>query len=168
MPVWFNGAKTNKVMKKIIILSIIASVFSCKQTDPFVDRVTAPVLVVFQNANGSLTNGLTTEPTISTPAAEDAKIIVKLYELDKTNILDFTKGIDSVAVKSLPITIKLRNGNKVSDITTDATGKSVLTTTWASLGVATPVAGSTSVSLSLSSTYKSVPFTKFFRLTASK
>lgn len=154
-------------MKKIIILSIIVSVFSCKKADPFVDRVTSPVLVIFENPNGTVTNGLTTEPTISTPVTVDAKIVMKLYELDKTNILDFSKGIDSVAVKSLPITIKLRNGTKISDITTDASGKSVFTTSWSSLGIASPVVGS-SVSLSLSSTYKSVPFTKYFRLTATK
>jgi hypothetical protein len=154
-------------MKKIIILCIIVSAFSCKKADPFVDRVTSPVLVIFENPNGTVTNGLTTEPTVSASVAGDAKIIVKLYELDKTNILDFTKGIDSVAVNALPITIKLRNGNKVSEITTDATGKSVLTTSWSSLGIATPIVGS-SVSLSLSSTYKSVPFTKYFRLIATK
>ncbi len=154
-------------MKKIVILSLIFSAFSCKKADPFVDRVTSPVLVIFENPNGTVTNGLTTEPTISTSASVDAKIVVKLYELDKTNLLDFRKGIDSVAVKALPMTIKLRNGTKILDITTDASGKSVLTTSWASLGITTPVVGS-SVSLSLSSTYKSVSFTKYFRLTATK
>jgi hypothetical protein len=154
-------------MKKIIILSIIVSVFSCKKTDPFVDRVTSPVLVIFENPNGKYTDGLTTEPAISTPVSADAKIVVKLLELDKSNILDFSKGIDSVAVKSLAVTIKMRNGTKVSDITTDANGKSILTTSWKSLGIESPVVG-TSVALSLSSTYKSVPFTKYFRLTASK
>jgi hypothetical protein len=154
-------------MKKIIILGIIISAFSCKKADPFVDRVTSPVLVIFENPNGTVTNGLTTEPTISTSATADAKIVVKLLELDKTNILNNSKGIDSLAVKSLLVTIKMRNGTKISDITTDATGKSILTTSWKSLGMESPVVGS-SVSLSLSSTYKSVPFTKLFRLTATK
>jgi hypothetical protein len=156
-----------KNMKKIIISCIIISAFSCKKADPFVDRITSPVLVIFENPNGTVTNGLTTEPTISASLAADAKIVVKLLELDKTNILDFTKGIDSVAVKAQPAIIKLRNGTKISDITTDATGKSILTTSWKSLGIESPVVGS-SVALSLSSTYKSVPFTKFFRLTATK
>lgn len=154
-------------MKKLAIVYLLISIIACKKEDPFVDRVTAPVLVLFENPNGTVTNGLTTEPTVSSSVDADAKIVVKLLELDKTNILDYTKGIDSLAVKNLPATLKLRNGTKVADLTTDTNGKSVITTSWKSLGIDSPKVGS-SVSLSLSSTYKSVAFTKYFRLTAIK
>lgn len=153
-------------MKNLIILSIAILAFSCKKADPFVDRVVSPVLVIFDNA-GTYTNGLTTEPSISTSAAADAKITVKLLELDKTGILDYKVGIDSIGAKSVPTIIKLRNGTKVAEGTTDAEGKLVISTPWKALGIEAPVSG-TSVSLSLSATYKDVSFTKLFRLTATK
>jgi hypothetical protein len=154
-------------MKNILIIALTVIGFSCKKADPFVDRVTSPVLVIFENPNGTVTNGLTTEPSVSTSASADAKIVVKLLELDKTNILDFKKGIDSIAVKALPVTFKFRNGTKLSDVSTDDKGKSVLTTTWKALGIEKPVVGS-SVLLACSATYKNIPFTKYFRLTATK
>lgn len=158
-------------MKKIIYFSIIALGFvatSCKVDDPFVDRVVSPVLVIFEDAvTGTKTNGLTTEPSVSSSASADAIITARLFELNKDGILDNKVGIDSLPVKSLAVTFKLRNGTKISDVTTDADGRSTLKISWQSLGIATPVAGS-SVSLSCSATYKDVSFTKYFRLTATK
>jgi hypothetical protein len=154
-------------MKNLIILGIILSAFACKKADPFVDRTTAPVLVIFENPNGTNTNGLTTEPSVSTSASADAKIVVKLLELDKAGILDYKVGIDSLPVASLPVAFKFRNGTKITEVNTDASGKSVLTTTWKSLGIENPVVGS-SVLLACSATYKNIPFTKYFRLTATK
>ncbi len=153
-------------MKKIIILSIILSTFSCKKADPFVDRIVSPVLIVFENA-GIPTNGLTTEPTINSSITADASITVKLFELDKKGILDIKVGIDSLPVKSLPVMIKLRNGTKVAEGTTDVTGKLSIATPWKAMGLTTPAAGN-SVSLMVSATYKDVPFSKLFRLTATK
>ena len=154
-------------MKKLIILGIVAIAFSCKVDDPFVDRIVSPVLVIFESA-GVATNGLTTEPSVSSSAAADATITLKLLELDKSGLLDNKVGIDSLTAASVPVIIKFRNGTKVAEGTTDAKGKLVLTTTWKAMGVATPEAGKSSVLLAASASYKNVPFTKLFRLTASK
>ncbi len=157
-------------MKKILFFSTIflaLAVTSCKVDDPFVDRVVAPVLVIFEDPNGTKTNGLTTEPSVTSSASADASITVRLLELNKDGLLDFKVGIDSVPATAVPVTFKLRNGTKISDVTTDGTGRSTLKISWRNLGVATPVAGS-SVLLACSATYKDVPFTKYFRLTATK
>lgn len=157
-------------MKKILFFSTILLGFvatSCKVDDPFVDRVAAPVLVIFEDPSGTKTNGLTTEPSVTSSASADASITVRLLELNKDGLLDFKVGIDSIPATAVPVTFKLRNGTKISDVTTDGTGRSILKISWKSLGIATPAAGS-SVQLACSATYKDVSFTKYFRLTATK
>lgn len=157
-------------MKKILYLSIIFLGFvatSCKVDDPFVDRVVSPVLVIFEDAAGTKTSGLTTEPSVTSSAASDATVTVRLLELDKTGILDYKVGIDSLPAKSVPVTFKLRSGTKISEVTTDEKGRSTLKISWKNLGIATPTAGS-SVLMSCSASYKDVSFTKYFRLTATK
>ena len=156
-------------MKKILFFSTIILAFvvaSCKVDDPFVDRVVAPVLVIFEDAAGK-SNGLTTEPSVVSSASADALVTVRLLELNKDGLLDFKVGIDSIPAKSVPVTFKLRTGTKILDVTTDDKGRSTLKVSWKTLGVATPVAGS-SVLLTCSAIYKDVPFTKYFRLTATK
>ncbi len=148
----------------LFFLSIIG--VSCKEEDPFVDRVVSPVLVIFEDINGK-TSGLTTEPAIVSSASSDATISARLFELNKDGILDNKVGIDSLPVKSLMVTYKFRSGTKISEVATDDKGRSVLKVSWKNLGIATPVAGS-SVLLSCSATYKDVSFTKNFRLTAIK
>lgn len=156
-------------MKKILFFSTIILAFvvaSCKVDDPFVDRVVAPVLVIFEDAVGK-SSGLTTEPSVVSSASADALVTVRLLELNKDGLLDFKVGIDSIPAKSVPVTFKLRTGTKILDVTTDDKGRSTLKVSWKTLGVATPVAGS-SVLLTCSAIYKDVPFTKYFRLTATK
>lgn len=157
-------------MKKILFFSTIFIGFvaaSCKVDDPFVDRIAAPVLVIFEDPSGTKTSGLTTEPSITSSASTDATITVRLLELNKDGLLNYKVGIDSIPATAVPVTFKLRTGTKISDVTTDATGRSILKVSWKTLGIAAPVAGS-SVSLSCSATYKDVSFTKYFRLTATK
>jgi hypothetical protein len=157
-------------MKKILFFSTIILAFaatSCKVDDPFVDRVVAPVLVIFEDPSGTKTSGLTTEPSVTSSASGDASITVRLLELNKDGLLDYKVGIDSIPAKSVPVTFKFRTGTKISDVTTDAEGRSTLKVSWQTLGIAAPVAGS-SVLLSCSASYKDVAFTKFFRLTATK
>lgn len=156
-------------MKKILFFSTIFLGFvatSCKVDDPFVDRIAAPVLVIFEDVAGK-TSGLTTEPSVTSSASADASVTVLLLELNKDGLLDYKVGIDSIPAKSVPVTFKFRNGTKISDVTTDDKGRSTLSVSWKALGIEAPTAGS-SVLLSCSATYKDVPFTKYFRLTASK
>jgi hypothetical protein len=155
----------NKLLYLFLIFLCIFTI-SCKVEDPFVDRVVAPVLVIFEDAIGK-TSGLTTEPSIVTSASTDAIISARLLELNKAGILNNKVGIDSIPVKSLTVTYRLRGGAKISEVVTDDKGRSVLKVSWKNLGIVSPVVGS-SVLLSCSATYKEISFTKNFRLTAIK
>lgn len=154
-------------MKTAKILLFVAMAFaaaSCKVEDPFVDRVVAPVLLVFDNAVGD-GGGFTTEPTVLSKATGSATVSVRILELDKTNILDYKKGIDSIPVTGLALSLTTRAGVKIADITTDANGRATVTKTWAEFGVAAPRAGSI-VALTLTGKYKEQSFSKLARLQA--
>lgn len=153
-------------MKKtayILFLGLIILTSSCEKKDPFVDRVVAPLLFLVLDENGVASSGMTTDPSVANKISKDVTFSIKLFELDKTNILDHTKGIDSIAVTSLPISLSMRNGTKISDLVTDNTGKATLKKTWAELGVANPTAATTLL-LSWTGTYKGVTFTKYSRI----
>lgn len=154
-------------MKKAKILLFVITALaaaSCKVNDPFVDRVVAPVLLVFDNTIGD-GGGFTTEPTVTSKATAAAILSVRIYELDKTNILDYKKGIDSIPVKGLALSLSTRAGVKIADLTTDDKGRATITKTWSEFGVAAPKAGNI-VSLTLSGTYKEQAFSKLARLQA--
>lgn len=159
--------KPNEIMKtaKIFLFVAVAlAAASCKVDDPFVDRVVAPVLLVFDNAIGD-GGGFTTEPTVTSKATGTATVSVRILELDKTNILDYKKGIDSIPVTGLALSLTTRAGVKIADLTTDANGRAMVTKTWAEFGVAAPKAGSI-VSLTLTGKYKEQSFSKLARLQA--
>ncbi|WP_298360844.1 hypothetical protein [Runella sp.] len=154
-------------MKTAKILLFVVTVFaaaSCKVEDPFVDRVVAPVLLVFDNAIGD-GGGFTTEPTVTSKATATPTVSVRILELDKTNILDYKKGIDSIPVTGLAVSLTTRAGVKIADVTTDAKGRATITKTWAEFGVAAPKAGSI-VTLTLTGKYKEQAFSKLARLQA--
>ncbi len=153
-----------KTAKLLLFVAMALTAASCKVEDPFVDRVVAPVLLVFDNAIGD-GGGFTTEPTVTSKATGAATISVRILELDKTNILDYKKGIDSIPVTGLALSLTTRAGVKIAEMTTDAKGRAVITKTWAEFGVAAPKAGST-VSLTLTGTYKEQAFSKLARLQA--
>jgi hypothetical protein len=152
-------------MKKLINIFVIALLgagfSSCEKADPFVARVVSPVLLLVQGCDGILSNGMTTEPTVPSLIAGDASIALKVLELDKTGILDYKVGIDSLPVTGVKITFKLRTGAVLKEVQTDTKGVATLSATWASLGIAAPKAGS-SVKLTASGTYKDVSFSKYF------
>jgi hypothetical protein len=151
-----------KNLIQIIAVALVgAGIASCEKSDPFVDRVAAPVLLLVQGSDGVASSGLTTEPTVPALVSSDASIALKVFELDKTGILDYKIGIDSIPVTGVKITFKLRSGAVLREVSTDAKGTATLSTTWASLGIATPKAGS-SVKLTASGTYKDVAFSKYF------
>lgn len=154
-------------MKTAKIFLFVVTAFaaaSCKVEDPFVDRVVAPVLLVFDNAIGD-GGGFTTEPTVTSKATATPTVSVRILELDKTNILDYKKGIDSIPVTGLAVSLTTRAGVKIADVTTDAKGRAIITKTWAEFGVAAPKAGSI-VTLTLTGKYKEQAFSKLARLQA--
>ena len=153
-------------MKKtayILFLGLFILVSACEKKDPFVDRVISPLLFLVIDDNGVASSGLTTEPTVNSKISKDVTFSIKLVELDKTNILDHTKGIDSVAVKSLVVSLSTRSGTKIGDLTTNDKGIATLTKSWADLGIAAPKAGTTLL-LSWSGKHKDVAFTKYTRI----
>lgn len=145
----------------ILVFATVTAFVACEKQDPFVDRIVAPVLVTVKGDTGSPSSGLTTDPTISSSFGETAKLSLMVLELDKTNILDYTKGIDSIPVASVPLLISFRGGADIGTFTTGADGLASVEVPWSSLGISE--AGST-VSLSASGTYKDVAFTKLFKL----
>ena len=137
---------------------------SCKEEDPFLDRDVAPVLVDIVGAPFGAP--LASEPTVAYNAT-DAKVTLsaRLLELDKTNILDHTKGIDSIPVPNVPIKITLRSGAVLGEVSSNAQGLVTLDKTWAELGVTAPKAGSVT-KISWSGTYKGIAFTRFSQVRA--
>ncbi|MFD1144900.1 hypothetical protein ACFQ4C_27470 [Larkinella insperata] len=132
-----------------------------KKEDPFVDRVVAPVLVVVQGAADG--GGQTAEPVVSQTITAPVTMSVKVYELDKSGILDYKVGIDSIPVASLALKLTKRDGTVLADLKTDNTGLATLTKTWAELGIAAPAVGS-SVSLTWVGEHKGQAFTRLSRV----
>jgi len=154
-------------MKKTAIyllgLAIVGMTACQKVADPFVDRVVSPVLLVFDNSIGD-GGGFTTEPTVtSKTTVSTASVSLRVLELDKTNILDNKKGIDSVAVSGAALTLTTRTGTKIAEVMTDAKGRATFTAPWSAFGVTAPRVG-TIVSLTLTGTYKGQAFSKLARL----
>lgn len=141
-----------------ILFTLIGLVTSCVD-DPFVDRDVAPVLILPFGENKVLTSGLTTDPTIYSSKSKDAVLGVRVFELDKSGLLDYKIGIDSIPVSGLPITFKFRNGSSLGTASTGADGAALLTIPWSQLG-------GTSAVLSASGEFEGKTFTKYFRISA--
>ncbi|GAA4452071.1 hypothetical protein GCM10023189_14900 [Nibrella saemangeumensis] len=152
---------------KIQLITLLAGsllVGCMKKDDPFVDRVVAPVLVVVDNAVGD-GGGMNGEPIVSQKVSGPVTLAVRVFELDKSGILNYKVGIDSIPVTSLTIKLTKRDGTALGDLKTDNTGRASLTKTWAELGVTAPKAGS-SVSLTWTGEYKGQAFARLSRVQA--
>ncbi|WP_304236937.1 hypothetical protein [Jiulongibacter sediminis] len=146
-----------------LILAVLAgfAFTACEEPDPFVDRVVSPVLVQLVGENGAPSSGLSTDPTISSTFGESTSFGIQVLELDKTNILDYTKGIDSIPVTSLSLTIKYRGGGDISTLPTDGSGMAMVELPWSDFGI---TGAGESVSLMVSGSYKDQSFSKLFKL----
>jgi hypothetical protein len=151
--------KNIKILSLCLLAMTAAVMLSCKVEDPFLDNNVAPVLVDIVGA--PFAAPFAAEPTVSY-AATDTKVTLqaRLLELDKTNILDHTKGIDSIPVPNVSIKITLRTGAALGEVSSDATGLVKLEKTWAELGIPTPKSG-TITKISWTGTYKGIAFTRF-------
>jgi hypothetical protein len=138
-----NSMKKNAQTLLAVCAMLTLGLAGCQRVeDPFVDRVEAPVLIVVEGTTGYLAGGgLTSEPAVtfkvdSTNFASPVSLSVSIYTLDKSGILDKNVGIDSIPVANLAIRFLKRDGTKLADLTTDASGKITTSRTWAELGLA--------------------------------
>jgi hypothetical protein len=151
-------------MKKIFLpfglLTLLGTLAlsSCeKVADPLVPRTVSPVLVQIMGA--PYQSDFAAEPTVALDGSAPAVLTARLLELDKTNLLDNTKGIDSLPLSGLKIKLTLRNGTALGEGTTDAKGLITFTKTWADLGYAKPAKGNRA-SLNWAGEHKGLAFTR--------
>lgn len=123
-----------KILTSVSVLAVLFTVYACqKKDDPFVPRVVSPVLV--QILDAPYQTDFASEPAVPADSSRPVTLRARILKLDKTNILDHTKGIDSIPVPNLKISLTLRDGSPVSEATTDTKGLVTITKTWAELGI---------------------------------
>ncbi|HEY0654331.1 MAG TPA: hypothetical protein VGD65_14425 [Chryseosolibacter sp.] len=168
---------------KIALCGLALSIFliACEEEDPFVDRKAAPVLLVFDEVAGYLASGgLTSVPSVSKTVTaatytQPVTLSVRLYELDKSGILDHTVGIDSIPVVGVTMTFSLRNGTSPIEAVSDAEGKVTITTSWENLGVtdvaaivAAKPARSITIPLLWKGSHKGISFSRYSQVVFTK
>ncbi|WP_339752597.1 hypothetical protein [Algoriphagus aquimarinus] len=139
--------KSFNIYLVLAAFATIAFTQSCVEAEDLATpNVASPVLVLLEGSSFS--------------AASPVKVGSRFLELDKTNILDYTKGIDSIPVPNLSIAVLINNTNEVAQLVTDTGGGAELIISWADLGLTEAKSGS-SVRLEFSGTYKNVAFRKY-------
>lgn len=133
----------------LILGAIAVMVFtqSCVETDELATpNVAAPVLILLEGTSFS--------------ADSPVSVASKYFELDKTNILDHTQGIDSIPVPNLMVSVFINNIEEVASLETDSDGLAELNISWTELGLSEPSSGN-QVRLEFVGTYKNIPFRKY-------
>ncbi|WP_420153691.1 hypothetical protein [Siphonobacter sp.] len=122
------------ILTPLALLACLGFIMACeKAEDPFVPREVAPALV--QIVNATYQTDFATEPNVPSDSTAPLALKIRVLKLDKTNILDHTKGIDSIPVPNLNVKLLKRDGTALGEGTTDASGTLTLTKTWAELGI---------------------------------
>lgn len=132
------------VLAALVSLSVTQA---CVEAEELVTpNVASPVLVLLDG----------------TSFGAESPVIVgsKFLELDKTNILDHTQGIDSIPVPNLNISVFVNNTTEVANLVTDTDGSADLVISWADLGLTSTTSGN-QVRLEFTGTYKDVSFRKY-------
>lgn len=152
--------KSYKKHFKILGICLLtgATFLACEKEDPWVDATVAPVLVNIIGAPFGYP--IEKQPTVSyDSSAQEIVFSARLLKLDKTNVLDNTKGIDSIPTPNVQIAINyeinktikkdtvkfqsktfyftadvLKASGKMGDITSDASGLVTFKTTYKALG----------------------------------
>jgi hypothetical protein len=156
-----------KIYLYFLAICVASSLAACeKEEDPFVDRVASPVLVVIQNSSGYLAGGgLYSEPVVSAKLGVPVVLSAKIYELDKSGLLNHTVRIDSIPLANLSVSLLTRTGTKIADLVSDSEGTITITKTWEELGIAAPQKGTT-LSLDWTGEYKGIGFARRSQLQA--
>ncbi|PZX49137.1 hypothetical protein [Algoriphagus chordae] len=139
-----------KSFNTYLVLAALATLSfsqSCVEAEDLATpNVASPVLVLLEGSTFDATSPVT--------------VGSKFLELDKTNILDYTKGIDSIPVPNLNIAVYINNTNEVASLVTGSDGSADLVVSWADLGLSEAASGN-SVQLEFAGTYKDVAFRKY-------
>ncbi len=162
---------------------------SCKVGDPFVDRDVAPLLVDVVGAEWA--SPIATVPSVTyDSSAQQIVLSVRLLRLDKTNLLDYTKGIDSIPAANIPVTVAFSltkevkaealpaydfveelfsNSGSLGTFTSDADGLVSITKSYADFGLEgnRMQRKDDKVSLTWSGAYEGKPFTRLSQLSVS-
>ncbi|WP_192346195.1 hypothetical protein [Algoriphagus sp. Y33] len=139
--------KSFNIYLVLAAFATIAFTQSCVEAEDLVTpNVAAPVLVLLEGT--------------SFDAESPVTVGSKFLELDKTNILDHTKGIDSIPVPNLDIAVFINNTDEIAKLITDTSGSAELIISWADLGLAEAKSGN-QVRLEFTGTYKNVAFRKY-------
>jgi hypothetical protein len=166
-----------KNIKKLVLGMIAAiAMVSCKFEDPLLDNNVTPVLVDIVGA--AFGAPFSAKPSVSYPLnSQTLTLSARLLELDKTHILDHTKGIDSIPVSGVKITLTYRTQVRpsvyetgtIGEFTSDANGLVTVPTSWEKFlitkGTATTPAALIS-DLSWTGTHKGIAFTRLSQIQA--
>ncbi|WP_031526762.1 hypothetical protein [Dyadobacter crusticola] len=177
-----------------VALTLSLGLTSCKEEDPFLDRDVAPVLVDIVGAPFGA-------PLASTPSVaydssmQELVLTSRLLELDKTNILDHTKGIDSIPVPNIAIKVSFdvtktvkpgkldfkgvtynftaetfKTAGILGEVTSDANGVVTLKTTYKALGLTGNRIQRKDdiIKLSWTGTHKGIAFTRTSQMAITK
>ncbi len=97
-------------LRYITLLSLtVVFLTGCLEEDLAFDVLESPVLAQFEEMTPTVDNTL--------------KLKATFYDLDKTNILDHTKGIDSIPIPGLQIRVFVLETELVGEYTTDTKGE---------------------------------------------
>ncbi len=138
--------KYNKYILSLMIVLVFSALSSCIDEDELTIPFNASPVLVMVSGN-------------SFPAAGNVVVSARVYELDKTNILDHTLGIDSIAVANFQVNVLVNDVMSVASFTTDAAGQGMVISSWEDLGMIVPETGNSLV-LEFSGIHNDLPFRK--------
>ncbi|MGY6559064.1 MAG: hypothetical protein ACXIT9_07250 [Nitritalea sp.] len=137
----------NTLYTAFLALLLLAFGQSCIEADDLVTpSVEAPVLLLLSG------NQFQADAPVS--------VETRVYTLDKTHILDHTRGIDSIPVAGLSLQVFLNPTTQIGTLETDAQGRGTFTSSWSALGLTTPRAGS-QVRLEFAGQHKGINFRRY-------
>ena len=135
----------------LVALFVLLLAQSCVDSEDLATpNVASPVLILLDGNSFSATSSVFVNS--------------KTLELDKTNILDHTLGIDSIPVPNLDLEVFIGTTTKVASLTTDTNGSADLEISWTELGLNDPKSG-TQIRLEFAGTYKNIAFRKYHTVT---
>ncbi len=135
-----------KLSALYLVVSLLLAQACVDAEDLVTPKVASPVLVLLSGNVFSATAPVTVSSTF--------------LKLDKTHILDHTRGIDSIPVSNLTISVMVDNTSEISSLKTNNLGKAQFAASWAELGLQDASAGD-QVRLEFVGEYKNIPFRKY-------